>query len=130
MPRRISPTLLDLPDKYFFTIGEVSHLTWVKPYQLRYWETQFKPLRPARRESGQRKYTRRDIDIIRRIRKLLCEEKLTLEGARRHLTQELKSRAATSPSSNPLASSGEANASVLHEIKQEIQEIARELNST
>ena len=122
MARRISPTLLDLPDKYFFTIGEVSHLTWVKPHTLRHWETQFKSLRPARRESGQRKYTRRDIDVIRRIRKLVFEQKLTLEGARRQLTKELKARGAGAVSL-PGSSS-----TLMEEIKREIQDIARELS--
>jgi DNA-binding transcriptional MerR regulator len=127
MPRRISPTLLDLPDKYFFTIGEASQLTWVKPAMLRYWETRFKPLRPARRESGQRKYTRRDIGIIKRIRALLRDEKLTIEGARNQLKRELKG----GDSSGTTASlPHRSSSSVLREIKQEIQEMARELNST
>ena len=125
MPRRISPTLLDLPDKYFFTVGEVSHLTWVKPAALRYWEACFKALRPARRESGQRKYTRRDIEIIKRIRTLLKDEKLTVAGASKQLNRELKEgrRTAETPSRAP-------SASVLREIKQELQEMARELNET
>ena len=124
MPRRISPTLLDLPDKYFFTIGEVSHLTWVKPHVLRYWETRFKPLRPARRESGQRKYTRKDIYLIKRIRALLYDERLTLEGARRQLTQDLKKR--------PLARSQEPGTSkteMLREIQSEIEDLKRELKT-
>src|SRR5579862_4240746 len=120
MPRRISPTLLDLPDKYFFTIGEVSQLTWVTPPMLRYWETQFKPLRPARRESGQRKYTRRDIELIKRIRALLKDKKLTMEGARKQLTRDIKEKGAAEV---PQGSS----ASILREIKREIQDMAREL---
>ena len=123
MPRRISPTLLDLPDKYFFTVGEVSHLTWVKPAALRYWETRFKALRPARRESGQRKYTRRDIDVIKRIRTLLKDEKLTIAGASKRLSQELKEGRRTAETPSHVSS-----ASVLREIKKELQEMARELN--
>jgi len=126
MPRRISSTLLDLPDKYFFTIGEASQLTWVKPAMLRYWETRFKSLRPARRESGQRKYTRRDIAIIKRIRTLLRDEKLTTEGALKQLKQELKGGDPSGAAASPHRSS----ASVLREIKQEIQEMARELGET
>ncbi len=125
MPRRISATLLDLPDKHFFTVGEVSHLTWVKPYALRYWETRFKPLRPARLESGQRKYTRRDIEIIRRIRKLLYDQKLTIEGAKKQLNQELKGRV-VGGSDDP-ADPQESAASLLKEIKQDILEMTREL---
>lgn len=114
--------LLDLPDKYFFTIGEVSQLTWVTPPILRYWETQFKPLRPARRESGQRKYTRRDIELIKRIRVLVKDRKLTIAGARRQLKQDVDEKS-PGPAETPRGSS----ASVLREIKREIQEMAREL---
>ena len=125
MPRRISPTLLELPDKYFFTIGEVSHLTWVKPAMLRYWESRFKPLRPARRESGQRKYTRRDISIIKRIRKLLVEEKLTIDGARKQLASEMK-RGEDSENNLPAKT---APLALLKEIRKEIEEMSRELSS-
>ena len=124
-PRRISPTLLDLPDKHFFTIGEVSQITWVKPHVLRYWETQFKALRPARRESGQRKYTRRNIELIKEIKKLVLDEKYTISGAKKRLGEALKGRA---PGGAPgEARSNGSSSEILKEIKREIDEITEEL---
>ena len=57
-----------IPDKDYFSIGETSRLTQVKPHVLRYWESEFRLLRPARRESGHRKFTRRDVDTILKIK--------------------------------------------------------------
>jgi DNA-binding transcriptional MerR regulator len=71
-----------LPPQTFFSIREVSQITQVKSYVIRYWETQFGSLRPARRESGQRKFTQKDIDTILRIKELLYEKRFTIAGAK------------------------------------------------
>ena len=76
-------------EKYFYTIGETSQLTGVKPHILRYWESQFKLLRPARRYSGHRKFTQKEIDLIHRIRHLILERKFTLAGAKREINRQL-----------------------------------------
>ena len=77
---------MELPDnKRFFRIGEVSRIIGVRPYVLRYWETAFPTLRPKRADSRQRIYQREDIETIGEIKRLLYEEKLTVEGARRRL---------------------------------------------
>ena len=68
---------MEIPEKYFYTIGEVSRLTRTKSHILRYWESQFKLLRPARRYSGHRKYTQREIDLINKIRYLTFEKRYT-----------------------------------------------------
>jgi len=79
-----------LPAQTYFSIREVSQLTQVKSYIIRYWESQFGILRPARRESGQRKFTQRDIDTIQRIKTLLYDKGYTISGAKRFLKQEAK----------------------------------------
>lgn len=74
-----------IPDKLFFTISEVSEITHVKPYILRYWEKQFKVLKPGRGIGGQRTYRKKDIEIIFQIHKLLYEDKFTISGAKRKI---------------------------------------------
>ena len=79
-----------LPPQTYFSISEVSQLTQVKPYVIRYWESQFGSLRPARRESGQRKFTQKEVDTILKIKQLLYEKGFTIAGAKRFLKQESK----------------------------------------
>lgn len=77
-----------MPPRAFFSIREVSQLTQVKAYVIRYWETQFGALRPARRESGQRKFTQRDVDTILSIKELLYDKRFTIEGAKQFLKKQ------------------------------------------
>jgi DNA-binding transcriptional MerR regulator len=79
-----------IPDKQYFKIGEVSELTHLEPYVLRYWETEFKIIRPVRFGSNQRMYRRKDVEIIMEIKKLLYEEGFTIAGARKKLLQNSK----------------------------------------
>jgi DNA-binding transcriptional MerR regulator len=74
-------------DKRYFRIGEVSRITEVKPYVLRYWESEFRWMAPQKSRSKQRLYRRRDIDIILLIKKLLYEQRFTIAGARRKLRE-------------------------------------------
>ncbi len=74
--------------KLYYSIGEVSQITSLEQHVLRYWETEFPELNPQKNRAGRRIYTRSDIDFIHRIRKLLKEEKYTIEGARKALVQE------------------------------------------
>lgn len=75
-----------LPDKLYFKIGEVSRLVGVKPYVLRYWESEFAGLlRPGKTEARHRLYRRKDVETLRTIKRLLHEERYTIEGARRRL---------------------------------------------
>lgn len=68
-----------------YKIGEVASLTGLKPFVLRFWETEFSQLAPIRTAKGQRLYTDAHLDLIARIKSLLYEEKLTIDGARRRL---------------------------------------------
>lgn len=79
-----------IPDKNYFSIGEVSRITAVKAYVLRYWESEFNLLRPARRNSGQRKYTRNDVAQILKIKNLLYGQKYSIAGAKKFLLNEKK----------------------------------------
>jgi DNA-binding transcriptional MerR regulator len=83
----INRTLDDIiiPDKEYFNIGEVSNLTLVPKYTLRYWENEFKLLRPIRNNSGQRKYSKHDINIVFKIKNLLYNEKYTIDGVKKYL---------------------------------------------
>ena len=74
-----------IPDRLYFRIGEVSRLVGVKPYVLRYWETEFPALAPKKSSTGQRLYRRRDVELLLEIKRLLYEKRFTLEGARKHL---------------------------------------------
>ncbi len=76
----------DIPDKLYFRIGEVSKIVKLPTYVLRFWETEFPRMRPKRTSSGQRLYTRKDIELILKIKNLLYEKKFTIPGARRHLS--------------------------------------------
>ena len=77
----------DAGDKRYYRIGEVSRLTGVKPYVLRYWESEFRFMAPQKSRSKQRLYRRRDIDIILLVKKLLYEQRFTIAGARKKLRE-------------------------------------------
>jgi DNA-binding transcriptional MerR regulator len=81
-----------VPDKLFFRIGEVADLTGVPPYVLRYWESEFKLLRPRKNHAGQRVYRKQDIELVLRIKRLLYEDRLTLEGAKKRLLHDARAR--------------------------------------
>ena len=78
------------PVQEFFSIGEVCELTELKPHVLRYWESQFKFLSPAKNRSGNRVYQRREIELVLLVKHLLYTDKYTIEGARRKLDEHRK----------------------------------------
>ena len=71
-----------------YRIGEVSRLTEIKPFVLRYWETEFPMLQPVKSPRGHRLYRRQDVEMVRRIKRLLYDEGFTIAGARRHLREQ------------------------------------------
>lgn len=86
------------PDgKLYYRIGEVSKLTGVKPYVLRYWESEFRWMAPAKSRSKQRLYRKRDIEVIQLIKRLLYEERFTIAGARKRLRELGVARALEGP---------------------------------
>lgn len=81
------PFDVEIPDKFYFKIGEVSKLVQLPAYVLRFWESEFSKINPKRTSSGRRLYTRKDIELILKIKHLLYEKKFTIQGARQHLTR-------------------------------------------
>jgi len=113
-----------IPSKLFFKIGEVCELTDTQPYVLRYWESEFPALAPAKNNSGQRIYRRRDIETILRIKTLLYEEGFTIAGAKKKLEQEMKEQmkaGTTTPPPEVVAAAGSDG------LKEEILSIRAEL---
>ncbi len=82
-----------IPEKQYFKIGEVSEILNVEPYVLRYWESEFKILKPTRTRARQRLYHKRDLELLLEIKHLLYDEKFTIAGAKKRL-QEMKKQAA------------------------------------
>jgi len=78
----------EIAEKLYYRIGEVEEVAGVPAYVLRYWESEFKLLRPKKNPAGQRLYRRRDLELVQRIKTLLYDERLTLEGARKRLLAE------------------------------------------
>lgn len=75
------------PVQEFFSIGEVCSLTDLKPHVLRYWESQFRFLNPAKNRSGNRVYQRKEIELIMLVKHLLYTEKYTIDGARQKIDE-------------------------------------------
>jgi DNA-binding transcriptional MerR regulator len=76
-----------LPSKLYFRIGEVAELVGVEPHVLRYWEREFRTIRPTKSAKGQRVYSRRDVENLMRVRELLYRDGFTIAGARKRLQQ-------------------------------------------
>lgn len=76
-----------IPEKSYFRIGEVCRILGVAPYVVRYWESEFKSVKPIRSKSDQRLYRRKDVETLVNIKKLLHEERFTIQGARRRLSE-------------------------------------------
>ncbi len=109
----IRPHQLDIPEKLYFKIGEVSRIAGVPTSVLRFWETEFRQIRPKRTPSGQRLYRRQEIDQILIIKDLLYQKKYTIKGAKRHLKS---------------LDRGPASFQILDEIRSELEEIRKMLS--
>ena len=81
----LAPGTPEIPNKLYFRIGDVSRIAGVKPYVLRYWETEFPAIGPKKSGSNHRLYRRKDVELILDIKRLLYQERYTIEGARKHL---------------------------------------------
>ena len=100
--------------KLYYSISEVSKITNLKQYVLRYWETEFSQLSPKKNNAGNRKYRESDITTINLIKELLYDKKFTIEGARQYLS---KSKSKNKSSNEKL------NHSMLSDIKNELENI-------
>jgi DNA-binding transcriptional MerR regulator len=99
-------------DRRYFRIGEASRIIGVEPYVLRYWESEFPQVRPRRADSRQRTYRREDLETLLEVKRLLYEEKLTIQGAKRRL---MKGKAAEPDFDGPL----------LESVKTELKDILK-----
>lgn len=120
----IEQALSKIPDKSYYRIGEVARITGVKPYVLRYWETEFKSIVPPKSRSKQRMYRRKDIENILLIKHLLYRERFTIEGARKRLAELNRSPARETPPAEPAAS---AEASTLRFVRTELERLRDQL---
>src|ERR1700741_1175387 len=78
-------SMQDIPDKLYFRIGDVARLAGIKPYVLRFWETEFPSLGPKKSGTGHRLYRRKEVELVLEIKRLLYERRFTIEGARKFL---------------------------------------------
>jgi DNA-binding transcriptional MerR regulator len=111
-----------IPDKLYYKIGEVSKITGVKPHVLRYWESEFREIKPYKSRSLQRLYRKRDIELILRIKKLLYEDMFTISGAKRKIRGSVDK-----PKQMDLQVNEEAYKKILTEIKRELKGITQSL---
>ncbi len=107
---------VEVPDKLYFKIGEVARLVGVKPYVLRYWESEFSVLRPGKTRSRHRLYRRKDVETLLEIRRLLYAERYTIAGAKRRLR---------SGSRSPGAARTSTDAEKLAEVRDELRDLCR-----
>lgn len=115
----------ELPEKSFFSMGEASRIAQVPPHTLRYWESNFGNLKPARRSGGHRRYTRNDLRMIFSIKDMLLRRKLTIAGARRALSRKSsQSSPATGLEAGPASPE---TIKLLREVKKELQNIVEEM---
>src|SRR6266576_5505397 len=84
----------EIPDKLYFRIGDVARLAGIKPYVLRFWESEFPTLGPRKSGTGHRLYRRKDVEQVLEIKRLLYEKRFTIEGARKFLESRPKTEAA------------------------------------
>ena len=97
-----APGTAEIPDKFYFKIGEVSEIVGVAAYVLRFWETEFKQIKPKRTPSGQRAYRKQDVALLLRIKHLLYDRKFTIEGARQRLRHKAGGSAGPARADGPL----------------------------
>ena len=107
----------------FFSIGEVCALTDLKPHVLRYWESQFRFLNPAKNRSGNRVYQRREVEMIMLVKHLLYTEKYTIDGARQKVDEHRKSGDLKAAARSGL------DAQVLESLERDLEQLVASLTS-
>lgn len=116
-------------DRKLYKIGEVCKVADVQPYVLRYWETEFPSLAPGKSGGGQRMYTKREIDIILRIKQLLYSEGFTIAGAKKKLETELEGGAAPATAAAPTVTPKASATKAARGTNQAIAEVKKELRA-
>jgi DNA-binding transcriptional MerR regulator len=111
-----------LPPKLYFRIGEVAELVGVEPHVLRYWEREFRSIRPTKSAKGQRVYSRRDVENLVRVRELLYREGFTIAGAKKKLQ-----RAGVEPSEPRPAAAANATDATAAKTREQLVAIRSEI---
>jgi len=106
-----------IPLKLYYRIGEVAEIVGVEPHVLRYWETEFRSIRPQKSRSGQRVYSRRDVDKLIKVRDLLYSQGFTIAGARKQLQQ---SGHEPTPSAEPAQAAARAMRESLLQLREDV----------
>ena len=112
-----------IPDKMYFKIGEVSEITGLEAHVLRFWESEFKNIKPRRTSTGQRMYRKNDIQLILYIKHLLHNEKFTIQGARKYLESESPRAAEKTADKNHRPAAGASGPAGLADIRAGLMEI-------
>ena len=108
--------------KLYYAIGEVSEMTSLKAYVLRYWETEFSQLKPPKNRAGTRTYRQRDIDTILRIKDLLYNQKFTIDGARKMLSGKEDTQQSSGAAQDNYS---EKQQVVIHKIRDDLEAILK-----
>jgi DNA-binding transcriptional MerR regulator len=119
-------SFISFPDKLFYKIGEVSKIVGVEPYVLRYWETEFTFLKPRKNKSGQRVYIKKDVELLLSIKKLLYQERYTIEGVRKRFGIS-SAQAETKPEPEAPKKDVHQPARTVEHIKKRLREILSQL---
>jgi DNA-binding transcriptional MerR regulator len=122
----------EIPDKLYFRIGEVARLAAIKPYVLRFWETEFPSLGPKKSGTGHRLYRRKEVELVLEIKRLLYEKRFTIEGARKFLETRGKAEPLRAPKAiKPAKTQGDlfvaSSTPALQVVRKELEEILRML---
>ena len=115
----------EIPNKLYFRIGEVAKLAGIKPYVLRFWESEFAGLGPKKSGTGHRLYRRKDVELVLEIKRLLYEKRFTIEGARKVL--ETKPKRSEAPAKPATASSRRQQGELFSGTSSFYQEMRKEL---
>jgi DNA-binding transcriptional MerR regulator len=118
----------ELPDRLYFKIGEVAKIVGVKPYVLRYWETEFSMIRPGKTRSKHRLYRRRDVETLLEIKRLLHTERYTIEGAKRRLKTPQKPEPAAHKEQMALPLGERTYREALIRLKRDVEELYKLLS--
>jgi DNA-binding transcriptional MerR regulator len=119
----------EIPNKLYFRIGEVAKLAGIKPYVLRFWESEFGALGPKKSGTGHRLYRRKDVEVVLEIKRLLYERRFTIEGARKVLESKPGREAAKAALQRKQAELFSNKSAVYQEIRRELTEILAILKS-
>jgi DNA-binding transcriptional MerR regulator len=119
----------EIPNKLYFRIGEVAKLAGIKPYVLRFWESEFGALGPKKSGTGHRLYRRKDVEVVLEIKRLLYERRFTIEGARKVLESKPGREAAKAALQRKQAELFSSTSALYQEIRRELTEILAILKS-